>query len=323
MGERTTGRQNQKQAAHGKRINQLKLEIYNKRITLAQMNSTSDTSQNLQNQGHQAVKPENYRQFGARHFGYFNYLGLWTLYRKEVQRFIKVWMQTFVAPVVTTLLFLAIFSVALAGLRPDINGLPFVNFLAPGLIMMAVVQNAFANSSSSLLVAKVQGTVVDILMPPISPLELNIAISIGGVTRGVAVGFGTYLGMIWFVPLAIYDVPALLFYAFVPSLIMAQLGLLAGIWAEKFDHMAAVTNFLITPLSFLSGTFYSVQQLPDFAHTITQYNPFFYMIDGIRYAMTGHSEGSLLFGIMFLTGLALILGVACQRILMTGYRLKS
>ncbi len=264
-----------------------------------------------------------YHDFGVHHFGWINSLGLWTLYKKEVQRFLKVWMQTLLAPIITTLLFLAIFSLALAGLRPDINGVPFVNFLAPGLIMMAIVQNAFANSSSSLLVAKVQGNVVDLLMPPLSPGELNAGISLGGLTRGLFVGAGTFLGMSFFVPLTIHSFTALAFYAIIASALMAQIGLLGGIWSEKFDHLATVANFVITPLAFLSGTFYSVTQLPGLAYTITQYNPFFYMIDGFRYALTGHAEGSLLFGALLLTGLTVASTLICQLVLVRGYRLKS
>ena len=139
---------------------------------------------------HNVANSEAYPEMGSAISGRFNWLGLWTLYRKEVRRFTKVWMQTLMAPIITTLLFLAIFSLALAGLRPDINGVPFINFFGPGLIMMSIVQNAFANSASSLLVAKVQGNLVDFLMPPLSPLELNIGITMGGLTRGLFVGFG-------------------------------------------------------------------------------------------------------------------------------------
>ena len=272
---------------------------------------------------HNAANPEAYPELGVRHFGRFNTLGLWTLYRKEVQRFMKVWMQTLMAPIITTLLFLAIFSLALAGLRPDINGVPFINFLAPGLIMMAVVQNAFANSSSSLLVAKVQGNLVDFLMPPLSPLELNIGITMGGLTRGLFVGTGTFLGMSVFIDISIYNLGAALFYACIASALLGQIGLIGGIWAEKFDHLATITNFVITPLAFLSGTFYSVTQLPDFAYEVTQYNPFFYMIDGFRYALTGHAEGSLVFGAGFLIGLTVISSIACQYVLAKGWRIKS
>ena len=269
------------------------------------------------------AQPDNYTALGVRRFGRVNWLGMWTLYMKEVQRFMKVWMQTLMAPIITTLLFLAIFSLALAGLRPDINGVPFINFLAPGLIMMAIIQNAFANSSSSLLVSKVQGNVVDILMPPLSPAELNIGITMGGLTRGMFVGAGTFLGMSVFVSLSIYSLAAAVFYAAIASALMSLIGLLGGIWAEKFDHLATVTNFVITPLAFLSGTFYSVQQLPDFAFWVTQYNPFFYMIDGFRFALTGHAEGSLIVGAGLLTGLTLILAIVTHVVLVRGYRLKT
>lgn len=260
---------------------------------------------------------------GVRRFGRFNYLGVWTLYQKEVYRFWKVAMQTVAAPVVTTLLFLAIFSLALGRLRPDINGVPFVDFLAPGLIMMAIVQNAFANSSSSLLVGKVQGNIVDILMPPLSPSELYFGIAMGGLTRGLFVGFGTYLGMAYFVDISIVHLGALVFFSVAAALLLASIGILGGMWAEKFDHLATITNFVITPLSFLSGTFYSVDQLPKAAYEVTQYNPFFYMIDGFRYALTGHAEGDLLFGALFLLVLNAVFAIVGFMLLKRGYRLKS
>ena len=284
------------------------------------MNVHHTTSQNL-TRG--PAQPENYTALGVRRFGRVNWLGMWTLYMKEVQRFMKVWMQTLMAPIITTLLFLAIFSLALAGLRPDINGVPFINFLAPGLIMMAIVQNAFANSSSSLLVSKVQGNVVDILMPPLSPAELNIGITLGGLTRGMFVGAGTFLGMSVFVSLNIYSLAAAVFYAAIASALMSLIGLLGGIWAEKFDHLATVTNFVITPLAFLSGTFYSVQQLPDFAFWVTQYNPFFYMIDGFRYGFLGVSNSSVWTGMAYTGALSAISVLAVWWLFRSGYKLKA
>ncbi len=263
------------------------------------------------------------QDYGHRQFGLVNWLGLWTLFMKEVRRFMKVWSQTLAAPIITTLLFLAIFSVALGRVRPDINGVPFADFLAPGLIMMTIIQNAFANSSSSLLVGKVQGNIVDILMPPLSPAELVWGIVLGGLARGLFVGFGTYVSMVIFIDLGLPNFFAMLFYAVTAALLLSFIGLIGGIWAEKFDHLATVTNFVITPLSFLSGTFYSVDQLPDFAYQITQYNPFFYMIDGFRFAFTGHAEGSLLFGGGMLLVLNLIFGLAGYFLLRAGYRLKN
>ena len=235
----------------------------------------------------------------------------------------KVITQTVAAPVITTLLFLAIFSLALAGLRPDIGGVPFIQFLAPGLIMMTMLQNAFANTSSSLLISKIQGNVVDILMPPLSPGELNVGFAMAGLTRGVVVGLVTALGMLPFVSLSISHLWAVVFFGAGASLMLALLGMLGGIWSEKFDHLQAVTNFIITPLAFLSGTFYSVKQLPGFAYTFTQYNPFFYLIDGFRYGFTGHADGNLTVGIWVVVSVNLALWVLCDRVLRTGWRLKS
>jgi ABC-2 type transport system permease protein len=189
--------------------------------------------------------------------------------------------------------------------------------------MMTIVQNAFANSSSSLLVAKVQGNVVDFLMPPLSPLELNIGITFGGLTRGLFVGVGTFTAMAFFVDFTVHSFFVALFYACIASLLLGQIGLIGGIWADKFDHLATISNFIITPLAFLSGTFYSVTQLPEFAYKVTQYNPFFYMIDGFRYALTGHAEGSLVFGAGMLIGLTLLGSAICQYVLARGWRLKS
>ncbi|HZA65856.1 MAG TPA: ABC transporter permease, partial [Geminicoccaceae bacterium] len=191
-----------------------------------------------------------------------NLIGLWTLYLKEVRRFLKVPGQTLLAPVVTTLMFLLIFALALGRSGRTIEGLPFLQFLAPGLIMMAVIQNAFANTSSSILIGKIQGNIVDLLMPPLRPGELMFGLVAGGVTRGLVVAVVVTLVMLPAVSLGIAHPLLVLFYALSGSLMLALLGLLGGLWAEKFDQMATVTNFVITPLSFLSGTFYSIAQLP-------------------------------------------------------------
>ncbi|MAV18314.1 MAG: multidrug ABC transporter permease [Rhizobiales bacterium] len=260
---------------------------------------------------------------GARRFGLVNWVGLWTLYLREVRRFWKVVFQTVGAPVVTTLLFLAIFSLALGGLRPDIGGTPFTSYLAPGLVIMAMLQNAFANTSSSLLIGKVQGNVVDILMPPLSAGELTTAIALGGLTRGLVVGVFTFLGMTFFVDFTLSNIWAVLYFAVSGSLLMSFMGMLVGIWAEKFDHMQAITNFIITPLTFLSGTFYSVDQLPEPAQVFSSFNPFFYMIDGFRYGFIGQPEGNLVFGVLLLAALNIILWVSCYIMFDRGYRIKA
>ena len=260
---------------------------------------------------------------GARRFGLVNWVGLWTLYMREVRRFWKVVFQTVGAPVVTTLLFLAIFSLALGGLRPDIGGTPFTSYLAPGLVIMAMLQNAFANTSSSLLIGKVQGNVVDILMPPLSAGELTTAIALGGLTRGLVVGVFTFLGMTFFVDFTLSNIWAVLYFAVSGSLLMSFMGMLVGIWAEKFDHMQAITNFIITPLTFLSGTFYSVEQLPEPAQVFSSFNPFFYMIDGFRYGFIGQPEGNLEVGVLLLAVLNIILWVSCYLMFDRGYRIKA
>ncbi len=258
----------------------------------------------------------------VRRMGRVNGRGLWTLYMKEVRRFLNVFTQTLLAPMVTTLLFLAIFTLALGGGGRQVGGVEFAVFLAPGLMMMAMVQNAFANTSSSLVIAKVQGNIVDILMPPLSSSELTLGIAGGGVTRGLMVGLAVGLGMWLFVPLQIHAPLFIVFHAVMASLMLSLLGMIGGIWSEKFDHIAAVTNFVITPFSFLSGTFYSIERLPQVWQTVAHFNPFFYMIDGFRYGFIGHADGSLATGLVVMTLFNLFLWTVTHRMFATGYRLK-
>jgi len=265
-----------------------------------------------------ATAPPQVRRFGA-----VNWLGLWTLYLREVRRFLKVGMQTIAAPVVTTLLFLAIFLLALGGQQRTVAGVPFLEFLAPGLIMMAMVQNAFANTTSSLMIAKMQGNIVDMLMPPLSPIEVTLGLALGGVTRGLVVGAVVAAAMAVVVPMHLASPALAIFHAVAASLLLSVLGIIGAIWADKFDHIAAVTNFIVTPLSFLSGTFYSIERLPPVWQTVALCNPFFYMIDGFRAAFIGHADGSIAVGIVVMTVLdAALLGV-CHLMIATGYKLKA
>ncbi len=246
---------------------------------------------------------------------------------KEVRRFAKVYTQTIAAPVVTTLLFYAVFSLSMgsaAGNAPRlVDGVSFFNFLAPGLIMMAMAQNAFANTSSSVMISKVQGNIVDVLMTPISPVELALAWTLGGVVRGLIVGVVTGVAIALFLPVHIYDFAAILIFSLLATMMLSLLGVIGAIWADKFDHIAAVTNFIITPLTFLSGTFYSVDKFPPVLRAISHLNPFFYMIDGFRYGFIGHADAPLLQGVVVLLGLNLLLWAATLRMLITGYKLKS
>jgi ABC-2 type transport system permease protein len=258
-----------------------------------------------------------------RRFGAVNWLGFWTLYLREVRRFLKVSMQTVAAPVVTTLLFLAVFMLALGGRQRTVGDVSYLQFLAPGLIMMAMVQNAFANTSSSLMIAKLQGNIVDVLMPPLSPGELTWGFALGGLTRGVLVGVVVAAAMSLFVPLRLYSPALVVFHALAASLLLSLLGLLGGIWADKFDHIATVTNFIVTPLSFLSGTFYSIAQLPPLWHGVALWNPFFYMIDGFRYGFIGRADGPVATGVAVMLAVNAALLALCHVLIARGYKLKA
>ncbi len=257
-----------------------------------------------------------------RHYGMINWIGLWNLYLKEVRRFIVVFTQTIIAPVVSSLLFLAVFTIALNSSVKYINGIEFASFLAPGLIMMAMAQNSFANTSSSLVIAKVQGNIVDILMPPLNAFELTLALGFGGATRGVAVGIVTTIGVSFFVDLSLSHPFFIIFHAVFASLMLSLLGVIGGIWAEKFDHIAAFTNFIIMPFSFLSGTFYSISRLPEAFYNIAFFNPFFYMIDGFRYGFIGVSDADPTLGIFVMLGVNILLGITAWRMFANGFNLK-
>lgn len=267
--------------------------------------------------------PTTVRPPAPRTIGAVNWVGLWTLYRKEVLRFLKVSTQTIAAPVVTTLLFYAIFALALGGIVRMAGTVPFMEFLGPGLIMMGMAQNAFANTSSSVVISKVQGNIVDLLMPPLSPAEITFAYVAGGVTRGVLVGVVTAVAIWVFVPLGLHNVGYIAYHAIMATIMLSLLGLAGGIWSEKFDHIAAVTNFIVTPLTFLSGTFYTVDKLPPAFWWLAHLNPFFYMIDGFRYGFIGQSDGTLSVGLVVMAVTNLALGWLCYRMLAKGYKLKA
>ncbi len=258
-----------------------------------------------------------------RTVGRINWLGFWTLYRKEVQRFLNVYMQTLAAPMVTALLFFAIFNLALGRAVETAGGVPYPQFLAPGLIMMTLVQNAFANSSSSILIAKVQGNIVDVLMPPLSAAEFTLAYALGSVTRGLMVGVAVLVGLLPFVEVTIHDPLAAVYFGFMAALMLGLLGIIGGIWAEKFDHVAAVQNFVITPLSFLSGTFYSISRLPEDWHIAAWINPFFYMIDGLRYGFIGTSDGNVAVGALMVLIVDAVLLACAYAMVAKGYKLKA
>lgn len=251
-----------------------------------------------------------------------NAIGLYTLYMREVRRFLKVYTQTIIGPVITTLLFLAVFALALGRAVHKVGEVPFLEFLAPGLIMMAITQNAFANTSSSIMISKIQGNIVDTIMPPLNAHELTFGIAMGGATRGMVVGLTVGISLWIFVPFGVHNAGFIVFHAVGASLMLSLLGVVGGIWSEKFDHIAAVTNFIITPLSFLSGTFYSIHRLPEMAQYIALLNPFFYMIDGFRYGFIGQADASVWVGMAVVAGIDVLLWVICWRMFDSGYKLK-
>ena len=258
------------------------------------------------------------------HIATVNWVGLGTLYKREVQRFMKIAMQSLAAPVITSVLFLMVFSVAIGERASFAGDVDFATFLVPGLVMMNVLQNAFANTSSSLVISKVQGNVVDLLVPPLGPGELLFGLAAAGVTRGLFVGIVTALVLVVFWGGAVPPHPLIaLGFLILGACAMSFAGIIAGIWANKFDELAAITNFVVQPLTFLSGTFYSVDRLPAPFDMIASLNPVFYTIDGFRYGMIGLADRPLFTGFVCLLVVNFALAIFCYKALHSGYRLKS
>ena len=260
---------------------------------------------------------------GVRRFGAVNWLGLWTLVVREVRRFMNVWSQTVMAPLINAGLFLMVFVLAVGPNRGPVMGVPFIEFIAPGILTMTVIQNAFANCSSSLASAKVQGNIVDTLMPPLSAGELVAGYIGGAVARGMLVAVVIALGVWLFLGVGMAYPWWVLFFVVVGSVFMGGLGLIAGIFANKFDQLAAISNFIVTPLAFLSGTFYSLDAMPPVLQTLSHANPFFYIIDGVRFGMLGVSDSSAWLGAVFALISALVVVGINWRWFRTGYRLKA
>ncbi len=262
-------------------------------------------------------------EMGVRRFGRVNWLGLGTLAKREVLRFLAVWTQTLLAPLVTAGLFLLIFSIAIGPSRGAVMGVPFLTFLIPGIMMMTVIQNAFANTSSSIVISKVQGNIVDTLMPPLSPIELVLGYLAGSVARGLCVAVAITIALALVLGQGVAHPLWALTFVLLGGAMMGAVGIVAGIFANKFDQMAAITNFIVTPLAFLSGTFYSVEALPESLQSFTRVNPIFYLIDGTRYGMIGVSDGAPLIGLVVVSSVTAALIATAYIMLKTGYRLKS
>ena len=262
-------------------------------------------------------------KIGTRRFGLINWVGAWTLYQKETLRFLNVWAQTLFSPLISSLLFLLVLSLAIGAERGDVLGVSFITFLAPGLISMQVIQQSFSHSSSSFMISKIQGNIVDLLYAPLSAAEVTIAISLAAVTRSVMIAVISIISFMLLIEIQISNYLTLIAFTFLSSFILGNVGIIAGLWAEKFDNMATVTNFVIVPLSFLSGTFYTIDRLPSFLQTISEFNPFFYMIDGFRYSFIGKADGSITIGLIYLIILSFVTWFVTYLLYKKGYKIKS
>ena len=266
---------------------------------------------------------ENKYQIGVRRFGLVNWIGIYSLYVKEVSRFLIVWAQTLLSPLVSSLLFLSVLTLALGNDRGDVLGYSFISFLAPGLIVMSIVQQSFSHSVSSLMIGKIQGNIIDTLLSPLSAIEVTLAIIFAAVTRGLVILIISIVVFSLIVEIHIYSIFYIFIGAFLGTFILGSLGFITGLWAEKFDHTATITNFIITPLSFLSGVFYSIERLPDFFQSISKINPFFYIIDICRFGFLGTSDGSIGIGLVYLTILSIIVWLISYYLYKIGYKIKS
>ena len=264
----------------------------------------------------------NKHRFNETRLGLINWIGFFTLYKKEVLRFLVVWVQTLFSPLISALLFLLVLSLAIGNDRGDVLGVPFITFLAPGLICMQIIQQAFSHSSSSIMIGKIQGNIVDMLYAPLSPSEVTLSIIFAAATRSFMISFISIIVFSFFVDIKVNNIILVIIYTFLSSFILGAAGFIAGLWAEKFDHMASVTNFIIIPLSFLSGTFYSIDRLPYVLQKISEINPFFYMIDGFRYGFIGESDGSISFGLVYLIILSIICWFFSYFLYKKGYKIK-
>ena len=256
-------------------------------------------------------------------FGYVNWIGFWTLYKKEVLRFLIVAIQTIISPLITSLLFLLVLSLAIGNDRGEVLGFHFITFLAPGLIAMQVIQQAFSHSSSSIMIGKIQGNIVDILYAPLTAGEITLATNLAASTRSLIIALVSIIVFSFIVDLEYHNFFYVFIFTFLGSFILSSIGIIIGLWAEKFDHMASATNFIIVPLSFLSGTFYSINRLPDILKSVSELNPFFYIIDGFRYGFLGVSDGSIQFGLFYLIILSCITWFAAYILFKKGYKIKS
>ena len=262
-------------------------------------------------------------KIGVRQFGRINYVGLVALWYRECSRFFIVWAQTLLSPLVSSLLFLSVLTLALGNDRGDVLGYSFITFLAPGLIIQSMILQSFSHSVSSFMISKMQGNLVDILYAPLSSFEVSFAIIMAAVTRSILIGFISIVVFIFIVELPIKNIFYILYAAFFGSFFIGSLGFITGLWATKFDHTATVTNFILQPLSFLSGVFYTIDRLPEFFQSISSVNPFFHIINIFRYGFLGKSDGDMTFGMIYIPFLASLGWLVAFYLYKKGYKIKS
>tara|TARA_A100001015_G_scaffold258553_1_gene301888 strand:+ start:22 stop:834 length:813 start_codon:yes stop_codon:yes gene_type:complete len=256
-------------------------------------------------------------------FGFINTVGLFSLYSRECSRFFIVWAQTLLSPLVSSLLFLSVLTLALGDERGDVLGHSFIVFLAPGLIIQSMMLQSFSHSTSSLMISKMQGNIVDLLYAPLSAFEVSISIILAAVTRSMVIGTVSTLVFFLIVDLKITNLIYIFYAAFFGSFFIGSLGFMTGLWATKFDHTATITNFAITPLAFLSGVFYTIDKLPSIFQTISFFNPFFHIINIFRYGFLGVSDGNMFFGIIYLPLLSLLGWFVAYTLYKNGYKIKT
>jgi len=252
-----------------------------------------------------------------------NIIGFKALLKREILRFMVIYIETLLTPLISTTLFLVIFGNALGGFVEKINGTPYINFLIPGLIIMVVIETSYSNTAFSLFFSRFRNYVQEILVSPLSYFEMVSALTLGGIVRGVIVGIEVYIVSLFFSITTIHNIFLLIFFLVFISLIFSSFGLIIGLWAEEFEHLTIWTTFVITPLIFIGGTFYSVKIVPEFLKNVTLFNPFFYMIDGFRYSFIGVSEGNLLISIFLVLFLAVAMFLFTVHLFKKGYKLRA
>ena len=262
-------------------------------------------------------------KINVKNFGVINFTGFISLYLRECSRFFVVWAQTLLSPLVSSLLFLSVLSLALGNERGEVLGNSFIVFLAPGLIIQSMMLQSFSHSTSSLMISKMQGNIVDILYAPLSALEVSISIILAAVTRSIIIGIVSMSVFFFIVDLKITNFIFIFYSAFFGSFFIGSLGFITGLWATKFDHTATITNFIITPLAFLSGVFYTIDKLPLIFQSISYFNPFFHIINIFRYGFLGVSDGDMFFGMIYLPILSLIGWFAAFMLYKNGYKIKT